>query len=124
MLALALQGACFAGLLMTFGQTGVLGFLGLDALMKQEGEHPPGVLRTDGLYRWVRHPVYMLSLAVLYLMPSMTWNWLALTLGATLYIVLALPLEESKLIDEFGEAYVQYRQRVPALLPLRFRKGS
>jgi protein-S-isoprenylcysteine O-methyltransferase Ste14 len=80
------------------------------------------MLRTDGLYHWVRHPVYTLSLLSLYLMPWMTWNWLALALGATLYITLALPLEESKLIDEFGEAYVAYRQRVPALLPYRLPK--
>ncbi|HOD04769.1 MAG TPA: isoprenylcysteine carboxylmethyltransferase family protein [Anaerolineaceae bacterium] len=122
MLMLALQGACAAGILITFGQTGALAFLGLDALWIPQARQAPPILRTDGLYRWVRHPVYTLSLLALYLMPWMTWNWLALALGATLYITLALPLEESKLIDEFGEAYETYRQRVPALLPYRLPK--
>ncbi len=122
MLMLALQGACAAGILITFGQTGALAFLGLDALWSPQARQAPPILRTDGLYRWVRHPVYTLSLLSLYLMPWMTWSWLALALGAALYITLALPLEESKLVDEFGEAYVAYRQRVPALLPYRLPK--
>jgi protein-S-isoprenylcysteine O-methyltransferase Ste14 len=35
----------------------------------------------------------------------------------TVYTILAIPLEERKLIKEFGNDYIQYRKRVPALVP-------
>ena len=117
------QGACAAGILITLGQTGVLAFLGLDAFLSDRA-HPgqPGLVRS-GLYRWVRHPVYTLSLLILFLAPTMTATWLGLALGALIYILVALPLEESKLLDEFGAAYAEYRQQTPALIPgLKLRR--
>jgi len=54
----------------------------------------------------------------------MTWNWLGLAVGASLYMILAIPLEEDKLVEEFGEAYLKYQHRVPALVPgFRPRRG-
>ncbi len=114
---LALQGACAAGLLITFLQTGVLAFLGLDAFLPNRDRPGRPALVQTGLYRWVRHPVYTLSLIMLFAMPIMTTTWLGLSLGALFYILVALPWEESKLLDEFGDAYRDYRQRTPALIP-------
>ena len=39
--------------------------------------------------------------------------------GMTVYILLALPLEERELIRKFGPAYEAYRRQVPALIPWR-----
>ncbi|MFN7037866.1 MAG: methyltransferase family protein, partial [Bellilinea sp.] len=76
---------------------------------------------TWGLYRWVRHPLYTCSLLFLWLMPVMSWNLLALNLGVTLYFIIGSRFEEDKLLDEFGEAYAEYRRRTPAFLPRLFR---
>jgi len=39
--------------------------------------------------------------------------------GMTLYILVGVWLEERDLLRRFGAAYVEYRQRVPALIPWR-----
>jgi protein-S-isoprenylcysteine O-methyltransferase Ste14 len=54
-------------------------------------------------------------------MPVMSWNLLALNLGVTLYFIIGSRFEEDKLLDEFGEAYAEYRRRTPAFLPRLFR---
>ncbi|MCJ7676604.1 MAG: hypothetical protein MUO35_02640, partial [Anaerolineales bacterium] len=54
-----------------------------------------------------------------WLTPVMTTSVLALNLALTAYILVGSRLEERRLSAEFGEAYDEYRHRVPALLPLR-----
>ena len=49
--------------------------------------------------------------------PLLTWNLLALNLGATIYILAGAWLEERKLLAEFGEAYADYRRRTPFIIP-------
>jgi protein-S-isoprenylcysteine O-methyltransferase Ste14 len=46
-----------------------------------------------------------------------TWNLLAFNLAAALYFVIGAVFEERKLVREFGQAYVEYRQRTPMLVP-------
>ena len=72
---------------------------------------------TGGLYRWVRHPLYTCSLLLLWLVPTMTWNLLALAIGLTVYILMGIVFEERKLLREFGPAYAEYRRRTPGLIP-------
>ncbi len=125
-LMLALQGGCLLGMTVSVGQTGMVKFLGLDAL---SAPHPQGAqmsadhLVTSGLYSWVRHPIYTFTLLMLALMPYMTTSWLGLTLGSLIYILAAIPLEERKLVAEFGQAYRDYQKRVPALIPRMGRRG-
>ena len=103
-------------------QTGAASFIGLAQLFNLPV--PPSRLVVDGLYRWVRHPLYTAGLVFLWLTPVMTWNLLALDIGATLYIWIGIYFEERKLHKEFGEAYNRYRQVTPMLIPgLRFRRG-
>ena len=77
----------------------------------------------NGLYRFVRHPLYTAGLVIIWLMPVMTCNLLALNIGLTLYVLIGAVYEERKLLKEFGQAYAAYRQRTPMLIPgLRFKK--
>jgi methanethiol S-methyltransferase len=85
------------------------------ATLKPCGRPVPFI--TTGLYRWVRHPLYTCSLIFLWLMPVMTWNVLALNLGVTAYFIIGARYEEDKLIDEFGQAYIEYRRQTPAFIP-------
>ena len=97
-------------------QTGTLHFLGLAQLFENP-EKEPRAMVTGGLYRWVRHPLYTAGLVFIWLVPVMTANLLALNVGLTVYLVVGALYEERKLVKEFGEEYLRYRQRTPMLIP-------
>lgn len=77
-------------------------------------------LRTTGIYGLVRHPVYTGLLAMFLLGPTLSLDRLALFTAALAYLAVGIPVEERKLVRLFGDAYVEYRRHVPALLPIRF----
>ncbi len=54
--------------------------------------------------------------------PDMTMGHLLFAAVTTAYILIAIQFEERDLIALLGNAYVNYRKRVPALIP--FIKGS
>ena len=95
-------------------QTDVLSFAGLRQLFAEE---KPGRLITEGLYRFVRHPLYMFSLLILWLSPAMSLNSLIVYVGLTLYILIGILFEERKLVREFGKNYEEYRSSTPMLIP-------
>jgi methanethiol S-methyltransferase len=117
------QGAAAAGLLLSVAQTGLVSFLGLDALLgKPAGAEKPHLV-TTGLYRWVRHPIYFFALLFLWAQPQVSWNSFAFIIGSSLYLWIGSIFEERKLLAEFGQVYADYRDRTPALIPgLRWGK--
>lgn len=78
---------------------------------------PPEPLQRSGVYRLVRHPLYLFSLLVMWPMPIMTDTLLTFNLAATVYLLVGSQLEERRLLALFGQEYAEYRQRVPWLLP-------
>lgn len=114
---LLLQSLAAAALVMGVMQTGIWSFLGVRQLLKSTEDNPAPQLVLRGLYRCVRHPLYTAGLIMLWLMPVMTANLLALVVGLSLYIVVGAVFEERKLVGEFGEAYIRYQQHTPMLLP-------
>lgn len=70
-----------------------------------------------GLYRLVRHPIYVGWLLLFWIAPHMTIGHLLLAVGMTVYTLLAIRFEERDLIREHGKQYVDYRARIPALVP-------
>jgi protein-S-isoprenylcysteine O-methyltransferase Ste14 len=105
--------ALFVGLL----QTGLWSFLGVEQLFAlNEGQPPQLVVR--GLYRWVRHPLYTAGLVFIWLTPMMTVNLFTLYASLSAYLVIGAYFEERKLIRQFGQAYLHYRQTTPMLIPL------
>jgi len=76
-------------------------------------------LITHGPYRWVRHPLYTVgSLFMLGIMLA-TASGLLLAAGIFLFALLATRtrIEESKLIERFGDAYLAYQRRTGRFLP-------
>jgi methanethiol S-methyltransferase len=110
-----------AGLLVLFVgaflQTQPMSFLGIAQLV---GIKESSGLRTTGFYGWVRHPLYTLGLAMLWLMPVMTTGMIGFAGGVTLYILIGSAFEEKRLAEEFGEAYKEYQRRVSKLIPFLY----
>lgn len=73
--------------------------------------------RTPGLYGYVRHPIMFGLLLAVWAAPTMSAGRLLLAGAFTLYVLVALRWEEHDLIACYGDAYVEYRGRVPLLLP-------
>lgn len=79
-------------------------------------DYTPLPFVTPGPYRLVRHPLYLGWLLVFWATPTMTVAHFLFALAMTTYILVAIRLEERDLLG-FHQAYADYRQRVPMLVP-------
>jgi protein-S-isoprenylcysteine O-methyltransferase Ste14 len=119
-LTVAAQGVSVICLLLTLAQTDLWAFMGLRQVSQPEplrAQTDPSRLVTSGFYRYVRHPLYTFTLVILWLMPVVSWNSLALVAGLTVYLFIGTLLEERKLVEEFGEPYRLYRRSTPMVFP-------
>jgi len=119
-LMILIQITALGGLGLGLLQTGVMNFLGLhQAFTSNARLKTPDAdkLVVNGLYHWVRHPLYTCSLIFIWLIPTMTWNLLGLNLGITAYLWIGSIYEERKLIEQFGKEYEEYRMKTPRILP-------
>ena len=77
-----------------------------------------GVVRT-GIYAHLRHPRYLLYMLMIFSMALLTGAlpiFLLAFLNVLVYQILA-PLEERKLLDQYGAQYEDYRRSVPRFVP-------
>src|SRR5688572_10045661 len=72
-----------------------------------------------GPYRRVRHPLMVGFIVVFWSAPTMTVGHLLFAVAATAYILVGIAFEEHDLERSLGDDYLDYRARVPALVPRR-----
>ncbi len=94
-------------------QTGIASFLGTD--LKYSDDHD--TLITSGCYSFVRHPLYLLGILFLVLMPVVTTRWIVLSGFSSAYFLLGALIEEQRMLRKYGRRYAIYQQQVPFLIP-------
>lgn len=72
---------------------------------------------TPGVYRLVRHPIYVGFIFAIWATPTMTVAHLFFALLSTAYILIGIRLEERDLVAFYGARYSQYKKQVPMLVP-------
>ncbi len=75
-------------------------------------------LQIKGLYRIVRHPLYLFSLMATWPVQVMSVGYFGWCLGVTLYFAIGSYFEEKRLLRIFGKPYADYQASVPWLIPL------
>lgn len=80
--------------------------------------------QTPNLYRYMRHPMMFGFFLAFWAIPDMTAGNLLFSISTTVYILIALQLEENDLIQAFGERYRKYREQVPMFIPIPGRKTT
>jgi protein-S-isoprenylcysteine O-methyltransferase Ste14 len=88
-------------------------FLGLK---KDTADHQ---LNTAGLNAKMRHPLYsgliLIVVGLFFFIP--TDLVLISAISILVYLPVGIKLEERKLVETFGDEYLEYKKRVPALFP-------
>lgn len=86
-------------------------FTGGDLPLKNEP------LQRNGLYKYVRHPLYFFALLSMWFVPTMTDLQLLFTIAASAYFIVGSRWEEQRMVKAFGQDYMDYQQSVPWLVP-------
>jgi len=83
---------------------------------------PPSTLVVRGPYRYVRHPLYLFMLLLIWSAPRLSTDRLLFNLLWTAWIVVGTRLEERDLLADFGQTYRRYQLSVPMLIPFVRRR--
>ena len=92
-----------------------LGMLESSRLRIVEGQR----LVTSGVYRYIRHPLYLGEIARNIGVPLFfnSFTGLIVILLGNLFLLMRINIEEEMLIEEFGDEYIEYRKRTKKIIP-------
>jgi protein-S-isoprenylcysteine O-methyltransferase Ste14 len=95
-------------------------------LRRLRGKAPPQPMpfHVRGPYRWIRHPLYLFVLLLIWSCPNLTVDRLLFNILFTAWMIVATLLEERDLIADFGETYRDYQRKVPMLVPWRIPRRN
>lgn len=81
-------------------------------------EYVPLHFTARGIYSLVRHPIMLGFIIAFWATPTMTVGHLVFAIATTAYIVIGILFEERDMVKFHGPTYLEYRKRVPMLIPL------
>jgi protein-S-isoprenylcysteine O-methyltransferase Ste14 len=112
----------FAGFIWGTRALGAFDPYGLRPILgRLRGKKPrPMSFVVKGPYRWVRHPLYLFMILMIWSYPDLKADRLLFNGLWTVWIIMGSILEERDLVLEFGNVYREYQRRVPMLIPRRF----
>lgn len=93
-------------------QVGALGWMSLMARIRPVFPDMP----TQGLFRFIRQPIYVAFAMTLWTVPVWTPDQLCLALGFSAYCLLAPRLKERRFAARYGDRFRRYRAAVPYVL--------
>lgn len=76
-------------------------------------------LNINGPYRYIRHPLYFFSFTFLLFRPTMDLFYLTFIFCSSAYFYIGSFFEEKKLVEKFGDIYIDYRRTVPRFIPFK-----
>jgi len=74
-------------------------------------------LQTMGIYKRIRHPLYLGVIIIMWSFPVLKTIDLVGNIAFTSYLVFGSIIEEKQLSEEFGEIYSSYRLKTPRFIP-------
>lgn len=97
-----------------------LEFIGIRQILnlkKEKNINTQMTITKEGLLGVVRHPMYLATFVFMWSLNS-TRADILVHLILSIYILIGIRLEERKLVQQFGSAYLSYKNEVPALIPI------
>lgn len=99
------------GVALTLAAARIVGIWEL-AGVRQPDVTRPVDFRASGPFAIVRHPIYLGWVLMLFPTPVMTTSRLLFAMISTLYLIVAIPLEERLLVEMYGDAYRTYQRQM------------
>ena len=104
-----------AGVMLTLAGSSAIDILNLagvrPVLLARSGQKSADAsLKVDGVYGFVRHPLYLGWALFVFGAPDMNGTRLLFAIVSTAYLALAIPFEERSLVDVFGNRYRDYQR--------------
>ncbi len=88
-------------------------------LRRSDPPTPLASMVVRGPYTWVRHPLYLTTLLMIWSHPDLTADRLLFNVLFTAWIIAGTILEERDLVATYGDDYRSYQHAVPMLIPYR-----
>ncbi len=117
------------GILWTLRYFNLKEFLGIDQIFRWHKNNynvsdldEKLTLRIGGPYKLVRHPVYFFTIIILAFRSQMDLFYLTVFICICAYFYIGSFYEERKMIEKFGDQYLNYQNKVPRMFPINFSR--